>query len=118
MINGKQLSESVFRRRGEKWSAVRLYQYAKEQGYETFELELRGIDIGIDVWSIKTMKELIEHIDRINACSLKHPILLDDEGFICDGWHRLVKAITTGKKTITAIKIEEMPPVDSYEDNT
>ena len=53
----------------------------------------------------------------MNQADLKYPIILDDTGFICDGWHRLLKSIVEGKDTIKAIRLKVMPdPVEVKND--
>lgn len=42
----------------------------------------------------------------------KLPIILDDLGYITDGWHRVAKAILEGKETIKAVRIQNMPAPD------
>ena len=116
-IKKTQFSESEYQRRGLSWSAPKLYEYVKEQEYEQFSLDLRSVDIGINVWDIKTVKDFIFDYNRVVNCDSSIPILLDDEGFICDGWHRLVKAITLGNTHIQAIRIEEMPQNDGTYEN-
>ena len=49
------------------------------------------------------------HIRRMNKADLQYPIILDDTGYICDGWHRLLKSIIGGKETIMAIRLPLMP---------
>ncbi len=58
------------------------------------------------------MKQFIENYKRVEDCSLDYPVILDDEGFIADGNHRLCKAILEGKDTIKAIRLLKMPAPD------
>ena len=98
------------------WQIPTLIQYCKEQNYKSFQLPLIGIYTGVNVWKLDSVKSTIETVNRINNANFDHPILLDDTGFICDGWHRVVKAITLGHDYIEAIRIEEMPPVSKIID--
>ncbi len=41
---------------------------------------------------------------------LAYPIILDPYGRIMDGMHRVVKALTEGRKTILAYRLSELPP--------
>jgi len=34
---------------------------------------------------------------------------LDPDGFIMDGWHRVVKALVEGRQTIKAVRFETLP---------
>ena len=91
------------------WDVTNLIQYCKEKEYEVFDLPLVGIDISIKVWDVNSIQSFISHSKRVKDVDMSKPIILDDTGFICDGWHRVIKAIVNGDKIIKAIRIEEMP---------
>jgi hypothetical protein len=103
-INGK----------GQVWTVARLVEHSK--GLPVFDLPLAGIDIGVSVFgttmSKKSARELAEHVTRVNDADLDHPVLMDPDGFIMDGWHRIVKALCLGKQTVKAVRFIELP---SYE---
>ena len=46
---------------------------------------------------------------RLNNADLNCPIILDEDGEIMDGRHRIVKAIITHEKTIKAVRFDENP---------
>lgn len=76
---------------------------------ESFDLPIAGIDLSRCPWGEVNLKSFAHHYIRVEEADLKYPIILDVEGFICDGWHRLCKAIVTNKKTIKAVRLEIMP---------
>lgn len=115
-INSVKLSEGYYRREGKTWSVPILLKYVEERGYKPFKVPVAGIDIGYLPWSIKTMKDFITHATRALNSDLSYPILLDDTGCICDGTHRLCKAILEGKTEIDAIRLQKMPLPDAEED--
>ena len=43
---------------------------------------------------------------------MSYPIIMDDEGFIMDGWHRVAKALLEGRETIKAVRFENTPAPD------
>jgi len=77
--------------------------------YDTFDLPLMGIDLGVHPWGEIDIKDFAYHMKRINEADMQYPIILDDTGYICDGWHRLVKAIMNNQNTIKAIRLTVMP---------
>jgi len=113
-IEGMELSNNVWNRtKGNvrySWDIPTLIQYAKEQKYKVFEIPIKGIDMSWNPFDYDNVKDFIEHVKRVEEADLKHPILIDDLGTICDGWHRVVKAVLLGKKYIKAIRIEKMLP--------
>jgi hypothetical protein len=96
---------------GYYYSVTRLIEHSK--GLPIFEIPLAGIFIGEKVFpESRTARDIAEHVKRVNETSLEYPILLDPNGFIMDGWHRVVKALVTGEKTIKAVRFKELPTYD------
>jgi len=48
----------------------------------------------------------------VMAADLRYPIVLDPWDNIMDGYHRVVKAVITGKKSILAVQLETLPKPD------
>ena len=93
---------------GHVWTVARLIEHAK--GLEPFDLPLAGIFIGEKVFKeSRTARDIAEHVKRVNETNLKYPVLLDPDGFIMDGWHRVVKALVEGRQTIKAVRFETLP---------
>lgn len=110
-IEGIKLHENGYERDNQYWSAISLIEHSK--GYGVFDLPLAGINLNTEAWSQQSdIDWFIFHAKRVEEVDLKHPIILDDMGVICDGWHRVVKAILKGHKTIKAIRLESMPAPD------
>ena len=63
-----------------------------------------------------TLRELVGHMKSVNNADLKYPIILDEDGEIMDGRHRIMKALLKGKKTIKAVRFKENPPPCKVED--
>lgn len=108
-INNTEFIDSTYSIGEDRWDACKLYQFAKDKGYNTFDMPIAGINLASKPWTVTTFIDFLEHAKRINKCTFNNPILLDDEGYICDGWHRLAKAILDGHKYIKAIRLETMP---------
>ncbi|MBS3993137.1 MAG: hypothetical protein KGZ87_05430 [Bacteroidetes bacterium] len=98
---------------GNIYSALKLIEQSKK--YKQFDLPLIGINLNRPAWNIGNLADFIHHVDRLRHTNIDHPIILDNEGVICDGLHRVCKAILEGKTTIKAIRLEEMPPKDRQE---
>lgn len=92
-----------------RWQVASLIQWVKEKEYVEFELPLDAVDLSWLPFGSDNILEFIQHVRRVNETDLQYPILIDSFGTICDGWHRVCKAILEGKSTIKAIRIDEMP---------
>ena len=101
---------------GKIWAASTLVEWCKEKEYKPFKMPLAGIDLHNMPWEVLTLDDFIWHCKRMNDADDKYPIILDDYGRICDGFHRVCKAIMNNKTEIDAIRIEEMPRPDGYEE--
>lgn len=110
-IEGCKLSEnSYISPSGVSYSASALIQHCRDNKYTEFDLPLAGISLAAMPWDMDDIQDFIYHVNRVNSADEKYPILLDNLGTIADGWHRIVKAILSGKRTIRAIRMESMPP--------
>lgn len=89
-----------------------MVEHCKNENYPVFKLPLAAIDLLSSPWQeITNINDFLFEAKRmLNAANA--PILLDDFGAVCDGWHRICKAILDGKTEIDAIRIEQMPKPD------
>lgn len=95
------------------WYVTDLWAHAKQ--YEAFEIPLMAIDISCSRQLANSIYDLARQITRCRNASLEYPILLTPDGAICDGVHRVAKAISNGQTTIMAKRFVTMP--QSYIDN-
>lgn len=100
------------------WNAAGLVQWCKDKKYPVFKLPLAGIRLEMLPFNVGSLDEFIWQCKRVNNASLEYPILLDDYGRICDGYHRVCKAILEGRRYVKAIRIQTMPTPDGYEMDT
>jgi hypothetical protein len=56
-----------------------------------------------------SLRSFMEHVKSVNEADLEYPILLNEDGYIIDGRHRLAKAILTGCKTIKSKRFKKDP---------
>ena len=88
------------------WSVPRLFELSRN---------LPVMDVVIDhmstyfVYEKLTLREMIGHMKAVEAADLSFPIILDEDGDLMDGRHRLMKAIMQGNVTIKAVRFEENP---------
>lgn len=102
-----RVETNKFHAKGRVYNVTDIIELAKN--LEPFDLILKGIDLSISPWGELDIKRYSEHMIRVNEAYMKYPIILDDSGFICDGWHRVVKAIVNGHRSIKAVRLTVMP---------
>lgn len=98
-----------------RWAAETLVEAA--EGLPVFRLPLIAIDLGVNPWVCENIREYAEHFKRVQEADLKYPVIIDEYGYIVDGWHRVVKALVLGKRTIKAKRLEYMPEPDEIVSN-
>lgn len=101
--------ESQYQYGTSKWDAPTLVEYCKRNKYPTFDMPLACVDLAKMPWKIGNFNDLMWHLQRVKNADLSHPIILDDDGIICDGWHRVAKAFMENKTTVKAIRMLNMP---------
>ena len=111
-IEDMSFDESGYTLGDNYWKAQSLYDFAKAKDYPVQDLPLWCLNLSVKPFEMIHFKDFIFQVKRVNECSLDYPIILDSEGRIADGYHRLCKAILEGKETIKAIKLEQMPAPD------
>lgn len=90
-----------------KWSVPRLFELSKN--LPVMEIPLNHLNV-YNTYEKLTLREMVMHIRAVQNADLSFPIILDEDGEIMDGRHRIMKAILEGKETIKAVRFEENPP--------
>ena len=99
----------TFKWNNKRWIISKLIEAAKD--LEPFDIPLMGLNI-FSLIEISSMSDFVGHMKRVMEVDLSYPIILDEEGFIMDGRHRVAKALLEGRTTITAVRFDETPPYD------
>lgn len=98
------------------WDIDRLLRLASAQDPVDWPLEsIRELDEPFwfsGAGDTPTCRRVAEHAKLIHETSLDYPIIVDPEGRVLDGMHRVCKALLAGLKTIKAVKLPVMPEPD------
>ena len=63
-----------------------------------------------------SFREFVSHMKAVMDADLSFPIILDEDGYVMDGRHRIAKALFEGKETIKFVRFEKTPAPDYFED--
>ena len=113
-ISSLSFSGSGYESGDRKWDATNLVEWCKEQKYKVFDFPLAAVNLNTMPFRVATLDDFIWQLKRVMETDLKYPIIFDEKGVICDGWHRVTKALYEKKSTIKAIRIEKMPEPSGY----
>lgn len=89
-----------------RWSVSRLIKLAETLPIQEAPIDSICVCEKYDV----TMREMVQHVQAILNADLDFPIILDEDGEILDGRHRMMKAMLDGKSTIRFVRFDENPP--------
>lgn len=88
------------------WSVPRLFELSRN--LPVMEVPLNHLSLYYTYEKL-TLRDMVMHMNAINNADLDKPIILDEDGELMDGRHRLMKAMLLGKETIKAIRFDENP---------
>lgn len=101
------------------WYTERLWELAKDLPEYAAEVE-HFEELDRDCWFSErkppTIREVAGHCQRINEADFSKPVIINDNGRLMDGGHRLARALLEGRKTVKAVRFTEMPEPDEVED--
>lgn len=88
------------------WSVARLIQLSRE--FPVMDIPLNHLTVYY-TYKLLTLRDMVMHMKAVNEADLQFPIILDEDGELMDGRHRLMKAMITGAKTIKAVRFDSNP---------
>jgi len=89
-----------------RWSVARLFTLAKD--LPVMEIPINHLNVWYKYEKL-TLREMVMHFKAVQDADLSYPIILDEDGEIMDGRHRVMKAILEGQETIKAVRFDENP---------
>ena len=93
----------------QQWSVTRLIRHSKKLPVMNIPLEHLNV---ANNYSHLNLRAMVMHMKAVNKANLKYPIILDEDGEIMDGRHRIMKALLIGKETIKAVRFATNPTPD------
>jgi hypothetical protein len=88
------------------WSVPRLFELSKD--LPIMEVPLDHLYVWHSYESL-SLRDMVMHMQAVFDADLSHPIILDEDGVIMDGRHRVMKALLTEQKTIKVVRFDENP---------
>jgi hypothetical protein len=56
-----------------------------------------------------SLRDMVMHMRAALDADLSYPIILDEDGVLMDGRHRIMRALYNGAETIKAVRFESNP---------
>jgi hypothetical protein len=98
------------------WDVDRLIELS--EGAEVHQVALASIaEIDSVYWfgdggEQPTVRNVVQHLRLIRETDLSHPIILDADGRVMDGMHRIAKALLEERTHIAAVQFDVRPEPD------
>ncbi len=98
------------------WDVDRLV--ARAADLPVFDLAVADIaELDEEYWFadsdvVPTVRAVVEHARLIDEVDLVHPIILDVDGRVMDGMHRVARALRDERATVRAVRFAVQPPPD------
>lgn len=97
------------------WDVDRLIELTAHLPSEQVPLSAIG-EVDTDYWFSHvhppTVLAVVEHLRLINEADLSYAIILDPDGRVMDGMHRVARALLDGHAAIAAKRLDTMPLPD------
>jgi hypothetical protein len=102
---------------GNIWRTKTLLEASKNLEVVPFQITDFIQDENI-MWTLKNVHDYLNHYKRVQRANLDEPLILRSDGYIMDGWHRLIKAIACGITTLPSRQFVINPEPDFKEEVT
>jgi len=89
-----------------QWSVARLITLTS--GMDVMDVPLKHLNV-YNTYEKITLREMVTHINAVNNACLDYPIIMDEDGEIMDGRHRIMKAMINGNESIKAVRFDINP---------
>ena len=89
-----------------EWSIARLITLTKN--LEVMDIPLKHLNVYY-LYKDLTLRDMVMHMNAVNDADLSYPIILDEDGEVMDGRHRIMKALMNEEKTIKAVRFDKNP---------
>lgn len=88
------------------WSVARLFELSRD--LPVMEGPLSHLNMYY-YYEKLTLRDMVMHMNAVLDADLEKPIILDEDGDLMDGRHRLMKALLNGAETIKVVRFDENP---------
>lgn len=96
-----------------EWNVARLVELSRQLPVMEIPLEHLGMYYSYENLSLRDM---VSHMMAVRDADLSFPIILDEDGEIMDGRHRLMRALLEGHATVKAVRFIKNPSPDVVHD--
>lgn len=101
-----EVNEQMAQLGNHHWSVARLFKLS--ESLPIMEIPIDHLNVYYKYKRL-SLRDMVMHIHAVNNADLSYPIILDEDGELLDGRHRIMKAMLTNVATIKAVRFDENP---------
>ncbi len=98
------------------WETASLIEKSKDLDIGVYEIDTKYLMDENLMWKLTNVRDYCVHYKRVQRADLSKPIILRNDGYIMDGWHRIIKAISCGIKHLPSKQFIVNPEPDFTDD--
>ncbi len=91
------------------WNVARLVELSR--GLPVLTIPLDHLCVYYTYDKLK-LREMVMHMKAVQDSDLSAPIILDEDGELMDGRHRIMKAMLLGLPSVKAVRFDKNPSPD------
>lgn len=99
--------EQTFQAGVKHWRVLILREIAKE--LPVGRMPMSGLNTVDLAPPSRDMNNFVAHMRRVLDADLSFPIILDDEGYVMDGRHRIARSLLDGEDSICFVRFAKTP---------
>ena len=96
---------------GNIWKTKSLIEASKDLSVFQLDISKKNLDTVLR-WKLVNLRDYLNHYKRVMTADLSKPLILRADGYIMNGWHRVIKALFEGKRFLPAKTFKETPLPD------
>ncbi|MFH1692307.1 MAG: hypothetical protein ABIC68_07085 [Candidatus Omnitrophota bacterium] len=97
--------------KGNIWKAESLIKSAKN--LPIFKYDISKVDLDTIIrWKLVNLRDYLNHFQRVCDADASKPIILRADGYIMNGWHRVIQALHEGLLYLPAKQFTVNPEPD------
>jgi len=85
------------------------------EGLEVYDMDVRSVHIGCTPFGLDALTpySLAHHAIRVGSVDITKPVIVNADGYIMDGWHRIARALIDGRTHIPAKRFTTLQTFDN-----
>lgn len=99
---------------GRVFKSESLHKAAETLPITTYHIDREAVLEELMMWQMKNFRDFLAHFRRVMEADLSTPLIVRSDGYVMDGWHRIIKAVHVGVGELPKKQFINDPEPDEY----